>query len=41
MIFITTYKIKHQLTGVRPGTSGRVDTDKDVLKIQCVDPTRF
>lgn len=38
---ITTYKIKHQLTGERPGTGGHLDTDKDVLTIKCIDPTRF
>ncbi len=38
---ITTYKIKHQLTGIRPGTTAHFEVDKDVLTIQCVDPTQF
>jgi hypothetical protein len=37
---IATYSLKQQLTGWRPQTS-RLETDKDVLKIQCVDPTQY
>jgi len=37
---ITTYKIKHQLSGIRPGTTN-TETDKDALKVQCVDPTQY
>jgi hypothetical protein len=38
---ITTYRLKHQLSGIRPGTLDHLDTDKDVLTIKCIDPTQF
>jgi hypothetical protein len=37
---LTTYTLKHQLAGWRPQTS-QLETDKDVLKIRCLDPTQF
>jgi hypothetical protein len=35
---ITTYKLEQQLPGLRPGTFNRLDVDKDVLKIHCIEP---
>lgn len=37
---ITTYTLRQQLTGLRPGASF-AETDKDILKIQCIDPAQF
>ena len=37
---ITTYKLRQQLTGTRPGGDG-VDTDTDVLTIQCLNAARY
>jgi len=38
---MTTYKLRHELSGVSPTGSGDLDRDRDALLVRCIDPTQF